>query len=452
MLLTPLFMQTGDYTAAADRILIGGQLYPQGGSTQAPRYGIRPSGLVNGEEASFQVSSSGTSGNAEIRAGAAYTAVIGETGLNSVYLVVNDGPIQQPVAIHSFTGVKYLVKLYLVVEDAVNTVASEGSTSAIAKFDVLDANLAPPAGGLLLATIEVPTAAGNAVRIVSDDRIYTTGHGGAVSVPSKTVLETPPPDGLLQVPYGSQAYVAQDGLMWTKSKRGWEPSQGAVKSGDIRPTENLYDGMLWFDTKRGLLQVYVGGTWQTVGQIPGVVAETQTALATSTFRAAAKYTDPNPANHFWVNIPVPVQNSTGYLNFDDAAVIDLPDGVASPTSASLSLYARVKSYATIVSVSLSASAWVPDPADHTKYLNENVFLAVQVVPLTPGGSTNYTVGFLQSGHAFYGKYDMFKSRTVNYHLEPGDYMFRPVIGTGATASVGGRRHIQFHQIAIEVEL
>lgn len=450
----PLYMQLGKYAAEKDRLLIGALLFPSGGTSQLPRPGIRPSGLNNGIETSFRVSGKGVTGRVAVAAGAAFVPTSDAVGkLSGMYLVVNDAEVEVNCEVSGVSSGQS-VKVYLQARDAEFGLGAPTYT-AEAGFLVLPATTAKPSGTLLLATV-VWNGATAAVGTVTDEREYTSGFGGTVRV--QNVSQLTGNGSLADAPHGSSAYVHADGLVYTRSVRGWEAA-GAVMSGTTnRPLPAAaYEGMQYYDTGRGLLQVFAGGTWVTVGSRPAVVGRTVSDLGSKPdLRVVRKEFKPGP--HCWLKIP-----TGGFKTFAETSVTTTPPSGAKPSDESLQVRVRVFSNNTVVRAVLSASGWVPagnSLSGPVTYLDGNANLAVEVkqyVSSSPVGAVTdpdsgsaYVPDTYSSGLTFYNKMDVLKSRTIHYQLNPGDYLFSVKVGHSGDGSTPGFGYFQIHQIVLEV--
>lgn len=450
----PLFIQVGSYTAKADRSLIGALLAPSG-SGQAPRAGVRPSGLTSGlVESSFRVSA-GTNGNVTIAAGAAFVLTTEPLQpLNGVYLVVNEADETVSCAV-SGVVVGAAVKVYVQVRDA--SFLPSPSRTAEARFVVAAASDPAPDASLLLAQVtwRGPTAAPDTVQ---DKRVFTSGLGGVVQVQTKAELT----GSAGSVPYGSLGYVHGEGLVYVRSGRGWEPLSGVSTVGSRPAPGASYDGMLFYNAADGVVEMYSAAAagWVTVGSRRAVVGRTLADLSTTTRHVVTKQT--TETRHCWLQL-----TPGAFKSFDDPSVVAVTNVTGNgkkPTEDSLSIRVRVFSKGTIVSVVLTASGWVPTGStvgtSSVTYANANANLAVDVKKYSGGNPTTlvtnpdtgsvYVPDTYSSGLTFYEKMDVLKSRTIHYQLDPGDYMFSVQVSHSGDPSTPTKGFFQLHQIILEV--
>jgi hypothetical protein len=440
----PLFLQDGKYRAYEDRYLIGGLAYPAGGTDQCPRPGVLPFGILSGQttDQSLRVTPAGSNSPGMVIIDKGSAIIAGpDKSMAGGYLCINDTSEtfnclsggEQP---SGQTKIIYL--------EVVDPEFSGGSDSGQCRFIAVPQNTAAPAGALRLATVRLPAAATTVV--VSDDRSYTTTRGGNVIVPNEAALTT---GTMGSVPLGSSAYVDSSGVVYTRTKRGWEKT-GAVPTGlaTARPTKDLYQGQMFYETDTGLLMMCVDGLdtgWVVVGQRQGEARRQNDSDYAGKRRAHVV------TGQFYVN-----WNNAAAGKVADCPASNVPGNVK-PAANDLIVRFKVKSNKTLVAATLTTGVWVCAENNPNAFLQDFAFVSLRLTkylsPSVPDvvdypWPADGTGAVFRYGLQYFHQTDGIKSRTFFYQLDQGEYQLEPWVSTGVTAA----KTLYFQGMCIEVAL
>jgi len=461
----PLFMQAGQYTAAADRYLIGSMLFPSG-NENIPRPGIRPSGTLNSDtnliDLSMKVKApvgTSQSGEVVVNAGVAYVAGPASQTLNGVYLVVNDG--EETVNLNEANSGARTVKLY------VEVVTGQTVATSLAKFTVVEDGEDVPTDSVLLLA-EIMVDGNNRAATFTDKRVYTTSHGGVLLVQDASELAGADND-IASAPLGSQAFAIMQKALYMRTFNGWEVGT-VIRAGltaDLPPKEKSPIGYEYFDTQRRLLQIFSPETTEpkylTIGSVPGM-ARVNTSGAT--FGGERRVGQTAFRNSGFELTPDATEKATEYKPIESLPpVAPYVSGIEKPTSSGNAFELRfmVMSSNTVVTAVLSAEMYVYDNG-HWGQPDSGMTVEVALQVLKYGASVpeavypyryqDITYPWLVAGLRFTGMQDYMKSRTVVYQLEPGEYLLRPMFhgSPGAVGYTTAARDVHIAGYALDVSL
>lgn len=431
----PLFLQTGRYRALEDRYLVGAFTAPAGttpSGAQQPRHGVLPAARDasgDAKDLSFMVTAASDPNTdpqvrkIQIYRGAAVVGGKSGDGLEGAYLVINDGNFNETIA-SSTVGARFSV--YLHVLDAEKEFgAPTDATATKARIDVVaSADPQPTEMSLLLA--EITIGAGNDDVTVTDRRVFTSSHGGSILVSSSIELTS---DSELDLaPLGTIAHVGPEGKTYIRGKSGWaqvsQVSSGATAGIPAASTAN--SGELWFDSEASTLLVKGASEWLPVHETRALIK-----------RGLEGSYGTNRHRHF-VNsgdFRMERASSTTLTTIDGFVGIAITGN--RPNNDDLRFYVKVTGGQTIVRATMALDVQVTktDGAITAGFFNvawelrKGTGWTTEVPQYTMGASYNATSRY---GLRWFSGQDYFKSRTVTYALDPGEYRLQPVFFLAST--------------------
>lgn len=429
----PLFIQTSQYAARADRLLIGGMLWPSVSEEDylLPRGGVRPHGvdLEDDVETSLLVTA-GTGLNVTVAVGSAFVpATLYNQGLSGIYLVAVTTP--QTVNVCAvYAAATYKIVLKVVDPEAGDEGEPEWQIVSLPQADPM------PAASLHLANVTVPASSG--ALTITDMRSWTAASGGMLPIRTKVLDIDGGGGALLGAPYGSQAFAIDEGLTYLRTKnRGWITPPVVVDAGVIAPYLPRVGELYWKAASQDLQicsAVTPSEKWVSVG--PGLATKIRSGQAT-TYSTGTRIVTTTPSSDAFIVAP----KTAGAWYLINHADLVAKFSTGKPAIDTLTVRIKVEATSAPVSICLSAcvevhtAAW--DGEGDTEAVSTTrgaIGIQVASVPVDPedveetGADMAWEDTWMNNGMMWMGRWSGFQSRTFYKNIGLGEYKIRPVFG------------------------